>query len=115
MGQLKTCYDPEPVNIVDHGLVYALDIKSTRQAAATSPSNDPHRAWLRDGSDHSSEARQKILSIDGVTDANVDLVYGSSLDSRPNQRGRQTKAGNMILGSHQKFFMAAGQSVILKP
>ncbi len=31
-NQLKTCYDPEiPVNIVDLGLVYSLDLERGRQ------------------------------------------------------------------------------------
>ena len=35
--QLKTCYDPEiPVNIVDLGLVYSLDVKPRQEAAAKS-------------------------------------------------------------------------------
>jgi probable FeS assembly SUF system protein SufT len=75
--QLKTCYDPEiPVNIVDLGLIYSLDIKShqeggsdvTVQMTLTAPGCGM-------GPILASEARQKILTIDGVTDANVDLVW----------------------------------------
>ncbi|HEY5704681.1 MAG TPA: putative Fe-S cluster assembly protein SufT [Terrimicrobiaceae bacterium] len=75
--QLKTCYDPEiPVNIVDLGLVYSLDIKSHEggghdvnvQMTLTAPGCGM-------GPIIASEARQKILTIDGVTDANVDLVW----------------------------------------
>ena len=62
--QLKTCYDPEiPVNIVDLGLVYALDIKSheaggcdvTVQMTLTAPGCGM-------GPIIASEARQKILT-----------------------------------------------------
>jgi probable FeS assembly SUF system protein SufT len=75
--QLKTCYDPEiPVNIVDLGLVYALDVKSregggcevTVQMTLTAPGCGMGPIIAR-------EARQKILTIDGITDANVDLVW----------------------------------------
>ena len=75
--QLKSCYDPEiPVNIVDLGLVYSLDIKSreeggcdvTVQMTLTAPGCGM-------GPILASEARQKILTIDGVADANVDLVW----------------------------------------
>jgi len=75
--QLKTCYDPEiPVNIVDLGLVYSLDVKShegggydvTVQMTLTAPGCGM-------GPIIASEARQKILTIDGVADANVDLVW----------------------------------------
>ena len=76
-NQLKTCYDPEiPVNIVDLGLVYALDIRTledggsevTVQMTLTAPGCGM-------GPIIASEARQKILTIDGVTDANVELVW----------------------------------------
>jgi probable FeS assembly SUF system protein SufT len=76
-NQLKTCYDPEiPVNIVDLGLVYALDVKSREgggydinvQMTLTAPGCGM-------GPIIASEARQKILTIDGVADANVDLVW----------------------------------------
>jgi probable FeS assembly SUF system protein SufT len=75
--RLKTCYDPEiPVNIVDLGLVYALDVKSREgggydinvQMTLTAPGCGM-------GPIIASEARQKILTIDGVADANVDLVW----------------------------------------
>lgn len=75
--QLKTCYDPEiPVNIVDLGLVYSLDVKPRGdggsevnvQMTLTAPGCGM-------GPIIASEARQKILTIDGVTDANVDLVW----------------------------------------
>jgi probable FeS assembly SUF system protein SufT len=75
--QLKTCYDPEiPVNIVDLGLIYALDVKSREeggcdvnvQMTLTAPGCGM-------GPILASEARQKILTIDGVTDASVDLVW----------------------------------------
>jgi probable FeS assembly SUF system protein SufT len=75
--QLKTCYDPEiPVNIVDLGLVYSLSIKPHQdggsevnvQMTLTAPGCGM-------GPILASEARQKILTLDGVTDANVDLVW----------------------------------------
>ena len=75
--QLKTCYDPEiPVNIVDLGLVYSLSIKPHQEGGSevnvqmtlTAPGCGM-------GPILASEARQKILTLDGVTDANVDLVW----------------------------------------
>jgi probable FeS assembly SUF system protein SufT len=75
--QLKTCYDPEiPVNIVDLGLVYSLNIKAHQEGGSevnvqmtlTAPGCGM-------GPIIASEARQKILSLEGVTDANVDLVW----------------------------------------
>lgn len=71
-NQLKTCYDPEiPVNIVDLGLVYSLDLKEgsvTVQMTLTAPGCGM-------GPIIASEARQKILTLDGITDASVELVW----------------------------------------
>ena len=75
--QLKTCYDPEiPVNIVDLGLVYAMevapmdgdtkrvDVKMTLTAQGCGM-----------GASIAIDARQKLLSLPGVAEANVDLVW----------------------------------------
>jgi hypothetical protein len=59
-----------------------------------------------------SEARQKILTIDGV-DASATRL-GSPVDSGSNQRGRQAKAWNG-LGSQQKFFIPLRQRITLEP
>lgn len=75
--QLKTCYDPEiPVNIVDLGLVYSLSVTPHQEGGSevnvqmtlTAPGCGM-------GPILASEARQKILTLDGVTEANVDLVW----------------------------------------
>ncbi|CAN5636422.1 putative Fe-S cluster assembly protein SufT [soil metagenome] len=75
--QLKTCYDPEiPVNIVDLGLIYSMDINRTEpgtnsvvvQMTLTAPGCGM-------GPTIANEARQKILTIDGISDASVDLVW----------------------------------------
>ena len=75
--QLKTCYDPEiPVNIVDLGLVYSLSVQPHQEGGSgvnvqmtlTAPGCGM-------GPILASEARQKILTLDGVTEANVDLVW----------------------------------------
>jgi probable FeS assembly SUF system protein SufT len=94
-NQLKTCYDPEiPVNIVDLGLVYSLDIKSHQEGGSevnvqmtlTAPGCGM-------GPILASEARQKILALDGVTDANVDLVWDP-----PWTPDRISEAGKQKLG-----------------
>ena len=74
---LKTCYDPEiPVNIVDLGLIYSLEMKKndgggrrvevkmtlTAQGCGMGPSI-------------AADARQKILSLEGVQEAQVDVVW----------------------------------------
>jgi probable FeS assembly SUF system protein SufT len=76
-NQLKTCYDPEiPVNIVDLGLIYSLDIAPNAnggnsiviQMTLTAPGCGM-------GPIIASEARQKVLSLEGVTEADVELVW----------------------------------------
>ena len=76
--QLKSCYDPEiPVNIVDLGLVYAMsvtprpegdgsvvDVKMTLTAQGCGM-----------GASIAFDAKQKIMGLPGVAEANVDLVW----------------------------------------
>lgn len=74
---LKTCYDPEiPVNIVDLGLIYSMELKKndgggkrvevkmtlTAQGCGMGPSI-------------AADARQKILTLPGVQEAQVDVVW----------------------------------------
>jgi len=70
---LQTCYDPEiPVNIVDLGLIYDVQIegsKVTVKMTLTAPGCGM-------GGMIAGQARQKILdNIDGVEEATVDLVW----------------------------------------
>lgn len=75
--QLKSCYDPEiPVNIVNLGLVYGLevtplpdgnsrvDVKMTLTAQGCGM-----------GASIAFDAKQKLASIPGVSEANVELVW----------------------------------------
>ena len=75
--QLRTCYDPEiPVNIVDLGLVYDCVVTPREGAGArvdvkltlTAPGCGMGPAIA-------AEAKQKVLSVPGVTDAEVELVW----------------------------------------
>ena len=69
---LRQCYDPElPVNIVDLGLIYELalkagliDVKMTLTALGC-----PMAAEVM------SDVRDHLLALEGVTEANVDIVY----------------------------------------
>ncbi len=94
--QLKTCYDPEiPVNIVDLGLIYdctvspdatsglsRVDVKMTLTAPGCGM-----------GPTLAAEARGKILSVPGVNDADVELVWDPPWN--PNMI---SEAGKMKLG-----------------
>ena len=75
--QLRTVYDPEiPVNIVDLGLVYDCQVNNNPGTGAfvdvkmtlTAPGCGMGPAIAQD-------ARIKILSIPGVDEANVELVW----------------------------------------
>jgi probable FeS assembly SUF system protein SufT len=75
--QLKTCYDPEiPVNIVDLGLIYSMEMKPQEgggtfievKMTLTAPGCGM-------GPSIASDAQRKILSVPGVTDAQVDVVW----------------------------------------
>jgi probable FeS assembly SUF system protein SufT len=76
-AQLKTCYDPEiPVNIVDLGLVYEMvltlekdgrrrvDVKMTLTAPGCGM-----------GGSISSDAQEKLICLEGVSDAKVEVVW----------------------------------------
>lgn len=74
---LKTCYDPEiPVNIVDLGLVYDLHIEPTAAGRSkvsvkmtlTAPGCGMGPVIARD-------AQEKILSLPGVEEADVEVVW----------------------------------------
>lgn len=75
-NQLKTCYDPEiPVNIVDLGLVYSMDLKGGEGGSSVTVQMTLTAPGCGMGPIIASEARQKILTLDGITDANVELVW----------------------------------------
>jgi probable FeS assembly SUF system protein SufT len=92
---LRTCYDPEiPVNIVDLGLVYDLqlqklpsgkfgvDVKMTLTAPGCGM-----------GSVIAGDAQQKLLFLDGVGEARVEIVWDP-----PWHQSRITPEGRRILG-----------------
>ena len=93
--QLRQCYDPEiPVNIVDLGLVY--DCQLTRRPEGgtkvevkmtlTAPGCGMGPAIAHD-------AQSKILTIDGIDEADVQLVWDP-----PWNQNMISEAGRMKLG-----------------
>ncbi|MGO9452641.1 MAG: putative Fe-S cluster assembly protein SufT [Candidatus Binataceae bacterium] len=75
--QLKTCYDPEiPVNIVDLGLVYGMEVKDqtdgTRKVEVKMTLTAQGCGM---GASIALDARQKLLGLPGVSEADVDLVW----------------------------------------
>ncbi len=73
---LKTCYDPEiPVNIVDLGLVYSLKVEQTAAGAKVAVQMTLTAPGCGMGPTIAGEARQKIVQLDGVADADVEVVW----------------------------------------
>ncbi len=94
-NQLKTVFDPEiPVNVVDLGLIYdcgmekddagqnVVRIKMTLTAPGCGM-----------GPTIAADARQKVLILDGVDEATVDLVWDP-----PWNQSMISEAGRMKLG-----------------
>ena len=92
---LRTCFDPEiPVNIVDLGLVYDMSIQKLANGqncvnvkmTLTAPGCGM-------GSVIAGDAQQKILSLEGVEEANVEIVWDP-----PWHQSMITAQGRRVLG-----------------
>jgi probable FeS assembly SUF system protein SufT len=92
---LRTCYDPEiPVNIVDLGLIYDLNIEKLPtgfsrvnvKMTLTAPGCGMGPAIAGD-------AQQKIMYLEGVEDASVEVVWDP-----PWHQSMITAEGRRILG-----------------
>src|ERR1700732_612823 len=75
--QLKTCYDPEiPVNIVDLGLVYGMEVKDADDGTKKVEIKMTLTAQgCGMGASIAMDARHKIMGLPGVSEADVDLVW----------------------------------------
>jgi probable FeS assembly SUF system protein SufT len=94
-SQLKTVFDPEiPVNVVDLGLIYDCRVQKTElggnsvlvRMTLTAPGCGMGPAIAAD-------ARQKILAIEGVDDAEVEMVWDP-----PWNQSMISEEGRMKLG-----------------
>ncbi len=69
---LKKCYDPEiPINLVDLGLIYDVDLKGDKvhvKMTLTAPGCPMHTTI-------SEDVKRKLLTLDGVTEAEVEVVW----------------------------------------
>ncbi len=73
VGVLKKTYDPEiPVNIYDLGLIYDIDINDNNKATITMTLTAPNCPLADQLVD---EVRTKVRAINGITDAEVKLVF----------------------------------------
>ncbi|MBI3781958.1 MAG: putative Fe-S cluster assembly protein SufT [Deltaproteobacteria bacterium] len=76
-AQLKTCYDPEiPVNIVDLGLVYDMQIADVPEGGKRVDVKMTLTApGCGMGGHIASDARSKLLDLPGIEDAEVEVVW----------------------------------------
>lgn len=70
---LRECYDPEiPVNIVDLGLIYLLDVAADGRVTCNmtlTAVGCPVSGWMQE------QVTAKIASVPGVKEANVNIVF----------------------------------------
>ena len=75
---LKTVYDPEiPVNIFDLGMIYKIDVQddcSVELDMTFTAPNCPAADFILE------DVRTKVESVEGVTTANVNLVFEPAWD-----------------------------------
>ena len=87
---LHECYDPEiPVNIVDLGLVYDVEVNDDTvvvKMTLTAPGCGM-------GPPIAGDAQQKLMMLDGVEEANVEIVWDP-----PWHQSMITEEGRRILG-----------------
>lgn len=73
LKMIKTVYDPEiPVNIYDLGLIYGIDIKDDGVCDITMTLTAPS---CPAGDFLVEDIRQKVGSVDGIKDVNVNIVF----------------------------------------
>ena len=74
--QLKTCYDPEiPVNIVELGLIYDLDISENDNGKSVNIKMTLTAPGCGMGPVIADEVDRKVKGINGVQYVNVELVW----------------------------------------
>jgi probable FeS assembly SUF system protein SufT len=74
--QLKTCYDPEiPINIVELGLIYGLDISDTDEEKNVNIKMTLTAPGCGMGPMIAGEVERKVQAIEGVEKVLVDLVW----------------------------------------
>ena len=92
---LKTCYDPEiPVNIVDLGLVYDMNIQPlTDGKSKVSVKMTLTAPGCGMGTVIAGDAQQKLLYLPGIEEAEVEIVWDP-----PWHQSMITPAGRRVLG-----------------
>ncbi len=93
---LKTCFDPEiPVNIVDLGLIYDLQISTLSGGARVDVKMTLTAQGCGMGTSIAADARNKILDLPGVVEADVLVVWDP-----PWTPEKISPEGRALLGIH---------------
>jgi probable FeS assembly SUF system protein SufT len=95
---LKTCFDPEiPVNIVDLGLIYDCNVDPIGDSQNGEYKVDVNMTLTAPGCGMGPVIQQdaftKIMELDGVQEANVEIVWDP-----PWNQGMMTEAARLQLG-----------------
>jgi probable FeS assembly SUF system protein SufT len=94
-NQLRSCYDPEiPVNIVDLGLIYDCHLTALNRSSFKADVKMTLTApGCGMGPMLAQDVQNKLLSLEGVDDVNVELVWDP-----PWNQGMMTEAAKLQLG-----------------
>lgn len=93
-GQLKTVFDPEiPVNVVDLGLIYDCTLNSADGKTSVLVKMTLTAPGCGMGPTIAADAKSKILALDGIDEADVELVWDP-----PWNQSMISEAGKMKLG-----------------
>ena len=88
---LKTVFDPEiPVNIYDLGLIYSIDLDENGQLEIDMifiAPNCPAVDFIVE------DVRMKVLSVEGVNDVNVNIVFEPAWDKSMMSEEAQLELG----------------------
>ena len=91
-AMLKQCYDPEiPVNIVDLGLVYDTAVDEGDEGTQVTVKMTLTAQGCGMGPTIAADAQSKILSLEGVASADVEIVWDPPWNqSMISDEGRET-------------------------
>jgi len=93
---LKTCFDPEiPVNIVDLGLIYEMQISTMSDGSRVDVKMTLTAQGCGMGNSIAADARNKILGLPGVIEADVQVVWDP-----PWTPEKISPEGRTLLGIH---------------
>ncbi|MBI3615551.1 MAG: metal-sulfur cluster assembly factor [Candidatus Omnitrophica bacterium] len=88
---LKECYDPEiPVNVVDLGLIYGVEVTPEDKVKVTMTLTTPGCGMAHN---IAMQVKQRALQVPGVKDASVTVVWEPAWDSSKMSPAAKQKLG----------------------